>query len=158
MTSRLASVTFKMASKVFIEETDKIYDFITEILFGFLGFGDLKVSIFIENLELSTFLRWNVQCGKGSFLSRANFMGNHTDRSHFCGPVHSKIEECGHSNRRFMKGYIILYIVRIFSSSELVEPHIIPLKGRLAVPWKRKLKDRYLSETVSIESCCFTAF
>ena len=39
MTSRLASVTFKMASKVFIEETD----------FRFLGFGDFKVSIVIEN-------------------------------------------------------------------------------------------------------------
>ena len=51
MTSRLASVTFKMASKVFIEETDKNFDFITEILFGFLGFGDLKVSIVIENFR-----------------------------------------------------------------------------------------------------------
>ena len=49
MTSRLASVTFKMASKVFIEETDKNFNFITEILCGFLGFGDLKVSIIIEN-------------------------------------------------------------------------------------------------------------
>ena len=29
MTSRLALVTFKMASKVFIEETDKNFDFIT---------------------------------------------------------------------------------------------------------------------------------
>ena len=49
MTSRLASVTFKMASKVFIEETDKYFDFITEILFRFLGVGDFKVSIVIEN-------------------------------------------------------------------------------------------------------------
>ena len=49
MTSRLASVTFKMASKVFIKETDKNFDFITEILFRFLGFGDFKVSIVIEN-------------------------------------------------------------------------------------------------------------
>ena len=49
MTSRLASVTFKMASKVFIEETDKNFDFITGILFRFLGFGDFKVSIVIEN-------------------------------------------------------------------------------------------------------------
>ena len=49
MTSRLASVTFKMASKVFIEETDKNFDFITEILFRFLEFGDFKVSIVIEN-------------------------------------------------------------------------------------------------------------
>ena len=45
----LASVTFKMASKVFIEETDKNFDFITEIQFRFLGFGDFKVSIVIEN-------------------------------------------------------------------------------------------------------------
>ena len=49
MMSRLASVTFKMASKVFIEETDKNFDFITEILFRFLGFGDFKVSIVTEN-------------------------------------------------------------------------------------------------------------
>ena len=48
-TSRLASVTFKMVSKVFIEETDKNFDFITEILFRFLEFGDFKVSIVIEN-------------------------------------------------------------------------------------------------------------
>ena len=49
MTSRLASVTFKMASKVFMEETDKNFDFITEILFRFLGFGDFEVSTVIEN-------------------------------------------------------------------------------------------------------------
>ena len=49
MTSRLASVTFKMASKVFIEETDKNFDFITEILFRFLGFGDFKIPIVTEN-------------------------------------------------------------------------------------------------------------
>ena len=44
MTSRLASITFKMASKVFIEETDKNFDFITEILFRFLGVRDFKVN------------------------------------------------------------------------------------------------------------------
>ena len=49
VTSRLASVTFKMASKVFIEETDKNLDFVTEILFRFLGFGDFKVPIVIKN-------------------------------------------------------------------------------------------------------------
>ena len=49
MTSRLASVTFKMANKVFIEETDKNFDFITGIPFRFLGVGDFKVSIVIEN-------------------------------------------------------------------------------------------------------------
>ena len=45
LTSRLASVTFKM----FFELTDKNFDFITEILFRFLGFGDFKVPIVIEN-------------------------------------------------------------------------------------------------------------
>ena len=30
-------------------ETDKNFDFIKEILFRFLGFGDFKVSIVIEN-------------------------------------------------------------------------------------------------------------
>ena len=49
MTSRLVSATFKMVSKVFIEETDKKFDFITEIPVRFLGFGDFKVSIVIEN-------------------------------------------------------------------------------------------------------------
>ena len=49
MTSRLGSLTFKMANKVFIEETDKNFDFITEIPFRFLGVGDFKVSIVIEN-------------------------------------------------------------------------------------------------------------
>ena len=49
MTSRLASVTFKMVSEVFIEDTDKYFDFITDILFRFLGFGDFMVPIVIEN-------------------------------------------------------------------------------------------------------------
>ena len=48
ITSRLASVTFKMASKVFIEETDKNFNFITEIPFRFLGFRDFKVPIVIK--------------------------------------------------------------------------------------------------------------
>ena len=49
MTSGLSSVTFKMVSKVFIEETEKNFDFIIEMLFRFLGFRDFKVSIVIEN-------------------------------------------------------------------------------------------------------------
>ena len=39
-----------------------------------------------------------------------------------------------------MKGCIILYIVHIFSSSELVEPDIIPLKVRLDVALKKETK------------------
>ena len=40
-----------------------------------------------------------------------------------------------------MNGCITLYIVRIFSSSELVEPHITPpIKVRLAVALKEKDK------------------
>ena len=47
VTSRVSD--FQMANKVFIEETDKNFDFIREILFRFLGFGDFKGSIVIEN-------------------------------------------------------------------------------------------------------------
>ena len=54
--------------------------------------------------------------------------------------AHSKIEEFRHSNRRFIKGCIILYIVRIFSSSKQVVPHINPLKVRLAVALKEEAK------------------
>ena len=54
--------------------------------------------------------------------------------------------------------YDTLHIARIFSSSEPVEPHINPFKVRLAVALKEEANDRYLWETVSIESCCFTAF
>ena len=43
MTSRLATVTFKIASKVFIEETDKNFEF------PFLEFGDFEVPLVIEN-------------------------------------------------------------------------------------------------------------
>ena len=39
-----------------------------------------------------------------------------------------------------MKGCIVLYIVRIFISLEQVEPHIGPLKVRLAVALKEEAK------------------
>ena len=47
MTSPLASVTFKMAStrKVFVEETDENFEFLTDILFRFLTFDDAKIPI-----------------------------------------------------------------------------------------------------------------
>ena len=47
VTSRVSD--FQNGDKVFIEETDKNFDFITEIPFQFLGFGDFKVSSVIEN-------------------------------------------------------------------------------------------------------------
>ena len=75
-----------------------------------------------------------------SFLSSSKFYGQSYDRSHFRGPVHSKIEDFRHSNRTFIKGCIILYAVRIFSSSELVKRRIIPLKVRLAVALKGEAK------------------
>ena len=40
MTSRLSLVTFKMANKVFIEEMDENFEFITAMLFRFLGSRD----------------------------------------------------------------------------------------------------------------------
>ena len=44
MTSSLSSVTFKITSKVFIEETDKKFDFITEFRSFFL---DLEILRFL---------------------------------------------------------------------------------------------------------------
>ena len=40
---------FQNGEQIFIEKTDKNFDFITEILFRFLGFGGFKVAIVIEN-------------------------------------------------------------------------------------------------------------
>ena len=97
MSSRLASVTFKMANKVFIEETDKNFEFITAILFRFLGSGDFKIPIVIEKQTLVLF--WNETSSsvinfKISFYRLANFTRNQTYRSHFLRPVHSKMKEC----------------------------------------------------------------
>ena len=56
-------------------------------MFLFLGFGDFKVPIVIENYTYVLF--WNEMSSgvmnflKISFYRRANFTGNHTDRSHF---------------------------------------------------------------------------
>ena len=74
----IPSVTFKMASKVFIEETNKIFELIMEILFRFLGFRDFKIPVVIENQALVLF--WNetstrVMNIKDSFLSSSKFYG-----------------------------------------------------------------------------------
>ena len=47
VTSRVSN--FQNGEQIFIEKTDKNFDFITEILFRFLGFGDFRVSIVIED-------------------------------------------------------------------------------------------------------------
>ena len=47
VTSRVSN--FQNGEQIFIEKTDKNFDFITEMLFRFLGFGGFKVAIFIEN-------------------------------------------------------------------------------------------------------------
>ena len=49
MTSRLALVTFKMAIKLSIEETDYNFEFRTGVLFRYLGFCDIKIPTVIEN-------------------------------------------------------------------------------------------------------------
>ena len=83
------------------------------------------------------------------FNRRANFTGNHTEWAHLSSLeftwVHlsSRAQQdwgVKHSTRRFIKGSIILYIVRIFNSSKLVEVHFIPLKVRLAVALKEEAK------------------
>ena len=57
MTSRLASVNFKMANKVLIEERDENFEFTTVMLYRFLGSGDFKIAIVIEKHTLVLF--WN---------------------------------------------------------------------------------------------------
>ena len=47
VTSRVSN--FQNGEQIFIEKTGKNFDFITEILFRFLGFGGFKVAIVIEN-------------------------------------------------------------------------------------------------------------
>ena len=48
MTSRLASVTFKMAAKVVVDEADKIVDFLMDMLNNVIRFGDNEIPIVIE--------------------------------------------------------------------------------------------------------------
>ena len=70
---------------------------------------------------------------KDSFqILRAIIPTDHTFEGQFTARLRSLDRAIG--------GCIILYIVRIFSSSELVEPHIIPLKVRLAVALKEEAK------------------
>lgn len=55
MASRLASKTFKMASKVLVEETDKKIEFLLDILYRFHRFGNVKMPIVRENQGLVLF-------------------------------------------------------------------------------------------------------
>ena len=64
----------------------KNFEFITEILFRFLGFGDITVPIVIEIQTLVLF--WNETSNdviilKIPFYRPANFPNIHIDRSHF---------------------------------------------------------------------------
>ena len=52
MTSRLASVIFKMADKVVVEEAVKNIEFYRKIPIGFLRFGDNKISLVRETQYL----------------------------------------------------------------------------------------------------------
>ena len=56
MTSRLASVVFKMADKVVVEEVVKNIEFARKIRIRFLRFGDNKISYVIETQYLAPLL------------------------------------------------------------------------------------------------------
>ena len=77
---------------------------------------------------------------KDSFLTSSKFYGQSYRPVTLLRASGGKIEEFRYSNSRFIKGCIILYIVRIFSSSELVEPQINPFKACLAVALKEETK------------------
>ena len=99
-------------------------------------FLDLEILRALSVIEKQTLVLFWSETSSGvmnfkiSFYRLANFTGNQTDWSHFLGPVHSKMKKCWRSTRRFIKWYIMLYIVRTFSSSELLEPRINPFKVR----------------------------
>ena len=71
-----------------------------------------------------------------------NFKDSSLSSNKFYGQSYQPVTvlRASHSNRRFIKGYIILYIVRIFSSSEPVEPHSNSFQFRLAVALKEEAK------------------
>ena len=72
MTSRLASVTFKMAAKVVVDEADKIVEFRMDNLINFIRFSDNKIPIVIEIRNLVPLLDEtfrSVMNFNGSFLS-----------------------------------------------------------------------------------------
>ena len=72
MTSRLASVTFKMAAKVVVDEADEIVEFRMDNLINFIRFSDNKIPIVIEIRNLVPLLDEtfrSVMNFNGSFLS-----------------------------------------------------------------------------------------
>ena len=72
MTSRLASVTFKMTAKVVVDEADKIVEFRMDNLINFIRFSDNKIPIVIEIRNLVPLLDEtfrSVMNFNGSFLS-----------------------------------------------------------------------------------------
>ena len=72
VTSRLASVTFKMAAKVVVDEADKIVEFRMDNLINFIRFSDNKIPIVIEIRNLVPLLDEtfrSVMNFNGSFLS-----------------------------------------------------------------------------------------
>ena len=77
-------VSFKMASKVFIEEVDKVFEFLTDILFRFLGFGDVKILIVTENQTLVPF--WN-ETSSGVLNLKDSFLSSSKLSEHSYRPV-----------------------------------------------------------------------
>lgn len=78
MASRLASKTLIMANKVLVEETDKKIEFLTDILYRFHRFGNVKMPIVRENQGLVPFLdetSSGVMNFKDAFLSSSKSSG-----------------------------------------------------------------------------------
>ena len=73
-----------MASKVFIEEVDKVFEFLTDILFRFLGFGDVKILIVTENQTLVPF--WN-ETSSGVLNLKDSFLSSSKLSEHSYRPV-----------------------------------------------------------------------
>ena len=126
----IASVTFKMAStrKVFFEETDENFEFLTDILFRFLKFDDAKIPTCHRRPVFGPFFSDETSSGVMHFKEVLSIVSKSSEqsyrRSHSWGPVDIKIQKFRHSNRRFIKGYTRLQLSK-FSSA--LQSHWIPI-------------------------------
>ena len=105
MTSCLLSVTFKIRrAKVFVEETDKNWGFLTRVLLQIHSLlGDVKIPVVIENQYLMKrpVVWWIL---KIPFYRRANLPSIHIYQFTLLRAGAQQIEEFRQTNRRFIKG------------------------------------------------------
>ena len=99
----------------------KNIEFITEIVFWFLGFGNITISLAIENQTLILF--WN-ETSSGEMNFNDSFLSSGKFSEHLYRPV----TQFRHSNNRFIKGYTKLKVAVVLALQSQWIPIWIPLK------------------------------